>query len=78
MNSKNIENGFEYRAYGKGELAMLYTPCIEQGAAVRKMNEWIERVPGLKRKLENTGLSCRAKRYTPVQVRLIVEGLGEP
>ena len=42
------EKTFEYRSYGKGELAMLYLPDIQQQSAVDRFNKWIAAAPGLK------------------------------
>ncbi len=65
------------KTYGKSELALLYNPHITASAARRKLNYWIEHYPGLKERLEAIGDSaCRS--YTPAQVRLIVDALGEP
>ena len=36
------EKTFQYRSYGKGELAMLYLPDIQQQSAVDQFNKWIE------------------------------------
>ena len=72
------EEHFQCRAYGKSELAQLYCPYIEPKTAVAKLKRWIALKPGLSEALEATGLTPFAKQYTPAQVRLIVEGLGEP
>ena len=58
------EKTFQYRSYGKGELASLYLPNITQQSAVER--------------LLATGMNPRSRRYTPAQVRLIVEVLEEP
>ena len=71
------EKTFQYRTYGKGELALLYLPNILQQSAVDRFNEWIEAAPGLKERLA-TGMNPRARYYTPAQVRLIIEVLQEP
>ena len=63
------EKTFQYRTYGKGELALLYLPNILQQSAVDRFNEWIEAAPGM---------NPRARYYTPAQVRLIIEVLQEP
>ena len=68
------EKTFQYRTYGKGELALLYLPNILQQSAVDRFNEWIEAAPGLLA----TGMNPRARYYTPAQVRLIIEVLQEP
>lgn len=72
------EKTFQYRSYGKGELAMLYLPDIQQQSAVDQFNNWIEAAPGLKERLIATGMNPRSRRYTPAQVRLIIEVLQEP
>ena len=72
------EKTFQYRSYGKGELASLYLPNITQQSAVERFNEWIDAAPGLKERLLATGMNPRSRRYTPAQVRLIVEVLEEP
>ena len=71
------EKTFQYRTYGKGELALLYLPNILQQSAVDRFNEWIEAAPGLKERLLATGMNPRARYYTPAQVRLIIEVLQE-
>ncbi len=76
-----IENGektFHYRSYGKGELAMLYIPHVLQQSAVDQFNKWIKAYPGLKERLEETGLTTYSKRYTPAQVRILTEAFEEP
>ena len=69
---------FRYRSYGKSELASLYLPDILPGSAMREFNEWIAAFPGLMKALLATGLAPKSKRYTPAQVKLITEALGEP
>ena len=34
------EKAFQYRSYGKGELAALYLPYIKQQSAVARFNEY--------------------------------------
>lgn len=58
--------------------ASLYLPNITQQSAVERFNEWIDAAPGLKERLLATGMNPRSRRYTPAQVRLIVEVLEEP
>ena len=64
---------FTIRAYGKSELAMLYFPRLAPKTALRKLNGWIKVNPRLSH-LKNPALHD----YTPKQVRLIVEEIGEP
>ena len=64
---------FTIRAYGKSELALQYFPKLSQKSALRKLNSWIKANPRLIH-LKNPAIHD----YTPKQVRLIVEELGEP
>jgi len=50
---------FKIRAYGRMELAQLYSPELTGIAAYRKMNKWIVRCPGLQERLRS-GLSAAA------------------
>ena len=76
LQKQEEEKSFQYRSYGKGELAMLYIPNVQQQSAVDRFNEWIEAAPGLKERLLSTGMNLRSRHYT--QVRLSVEVLQEP
>lgn len=71
-------SGFIIRSYSKSELAMLYSPFITPKAAVKKLNRWIAIKPGLPERLSDAGMQPNAKCYTPFQVYIIVEVLGEP
>lgn len=73
-----IEARFRIRTYGKGELALCYISGVCQQTAVNQFNEWIHRAPGLEQRLLDTGMSRTGRRYTPAQVKLIVNVLGEP
>ena len=57
------KSSFIPRSYSKSELAILYSPSI---------------TPGLLEQLAATGMLPNAKCYTPIQVHVIVEALGEP
>lgn len=69
---------FRIRSYGKGELAMLYLPDVTVNSARRTLNSWINVSPGLADRLRASGLSASSHYYTPNQVRMIVEAIGEP
>lgn len=69
---------FQYRAYGKGELAQLYCPNITTAAARKKLMVWINYYPNLMDQLRSIGYTDVSRSFTPAQVRLIVEALGEP
>lgn len=72
------EKKFRIRSYGKSELAALYVPDITPKSAGEVLRRWIAKYPGLSEALAATGLEDTDKRYTPAQVRLIVEAIGEP
>lgn len=78
FHKNSAESGFIIRSYSKSELAMLYSPYITPKAAVRKLNRWIAIKPGLTERLCQAGVLPNAKCYTPFQVYIIVEALGEP
>ncbi|MBQ8874010.1 MAG: DUF4248 domain-containing protein [Bacteroides sp.] len=72
-----MEN-FKYRMYGKTELALQYCPHLSASAARRKLMQWIELHPTLQETLQRYGLKESSRCFTPIQVRLIVEAIGEP
>lgn len=69
---------FQIRTYGKGELAQLYCPNITTSAARKKLMLWIHYYPHLMESLHAIGFSETSRSFTPAQVRLIVDALGEP
>ena len=48
---------FKIRAYGRMELAQLYSPQLTDIAAYRKMKKWIFLCPGLLQRLYDLGRS---------------------
>ena len=66
------------RTYGKGELAQLYCPNITTAAARKKLMLWINLYPNLMDALHRAGFSDSTRSFTPVQVRLIADYVGEP
>lgn len=75
---ENEEKKFIIRSYGKSELASFYMPDITPKSACSAMNKWIAKYPGLSDALASAGLDPKDRKYTPTQVRLIVEAIGEP
>ena len=69
---------FKIREYGRTELAQLYSPTVTPESAWRKFRRWMDRFPGLTERLREMGYSDRSRIFTPRQVRLIVDCLGEP
>ena len=72
------EKKFKLKSYGKSELAALYLPEIAPRSAADVLKKWIDKSPGLADALAATGLQLLDRRYTPAQVQLIVQALGEP
>ena len=57
---------------------MLYCPDLTGLAAYRKMHRWMERCPGLMERLNDLGYEAQRCSFTPLEVRVIVDALGEP
>ncbi len=66
------------RSYGKAELAQLYSPHITPSAARKKLRFWIGLQPKLLQSLQEIGFTDTSKSFTPAQVKLIIEAIGEP
>ena len=62
----------------KRELAQLYAPELTPHAAVNRLMNWIRNHPTLTSALHQTGYRKTARIFSPRQVELIVEHLGEP
>ena len=62
----------------KWRLAMLYAPGVCRKSALRLLNAYIHRAKGLLPALEDTGYSHSARHFTPKQLALVLEYLGEP
>ena len=70
---------FTIRTYGKSELALLYFPNAETTTgALSNLNYWIRRNKKLVKALQNCGMPPKSKSFTPREVALIVEHIGEP
>ncbi len=69
----------QIRAYGKAELALLYFPeSNSKHVAVNRLSSWIKRCKPLKKAIMNCHSSKNAKFFTPKEVSLLFEFLGEP
>lgn len=66
------------RSYGKGELSSMYNPNISPSAARKKLSQWMHHHPTLMHRLLDTGYNENQRAFTPKQVRLIFDALGEP
>lgn len=74
-----MEQSFIPQAYSKKQLALLYFPtAATPHAAVSHLMDMIRRTRGLYQELQDQGYNKYAKWFTPREVRLIVQRLGEP
>lgn len=62
----------------KWKLALMYSPHLSRKSALRLLNQYIHRADGLLEALERTGYSHSARHFTPFQLALVLEYLGEP
>lgn len=75
---KKEEETFAIRTYDKAELASLYCPGREPGAALQNLYRWIRRIPRLTEELYATGYNKYRHCYLKQEVEIIVKYLGEP
>lgn len=75
---KKEEETFAIRTYDKAELASLYCPGREPGAALQNLYRWIRRIPRLTEELNATGYNKYRHCYLKQEVEIIVKYLGEP
>ena len=73
-----MEETFKIRAYGYSELAQLYFPHITKKSASVQLNRWIKRNEKLDESLIKVGFQSGQKIFTPLQVKTIIDYLGEP
>lgn len=64
--------------YAKCELAQLYLPHIESRSATNRLMAWIKRNEPLMQKLQEAGYYPTQKYFSPRQVDLVIDFLGEP
>ncbi|MDR1879415.1 MAG: DUF4248 domain-containing protein [Tannerellaceae bacterium] len=68
---------FKYKAYGLQELAQLYFPGSTPQSASTQLRKWM-RIKALDQKLKAASYVYGQKILTPLQVKVIVEHIGEP
>ena len=73
-NAKYFRTGF----YGVKELALCYFPNSVPASASIQLKRWIRNNTNLSLELENAGYTSGQKLLTPLQVKIIVQYLGEP
>ena len=73
-----MEKEFIIKAYGKAELAQIYSPELSPDGAKKRLKRYITLTPGLLAALQSTGYSPTQQMLTPRQVEIIVNAIGEP
>jgi len=66
------------RTYGRTELAQMYSPEVGPQAAWLRLREWMAFNKELAKRLREVGYDGHHRTFTPKQVGLIFEYLGEP
>ena len=70
---------FKIQQYGKSELALMYFPhAATASGALSNLNYWIRCNKALTKALQKCGMPPHSKSYSPKEVSLIIEHLGEP
>jgi hypothetical protein len=70
---------FTIKSYSKAELALLYFPDANSThVAVNRLMSWIKHCTPLWEDLQRQGYRKTTKWFSPREVRLIVEHIGEP
>ena len=73
------EEYYEIRgSISKTRLARAYAPELADSSARKRLVQWLHHHPTLIRQLEATGYTKNARIFTPNQVRIIFDCLGEP
>jgi hypothetical protein len=60
------------------ELALAYNPDITPKRAWQKLQSWIDYNKPLTKALQKAGYNPRRRSFTPMEVKLIFDFLGEP
>ncbi len=70
--------GFRIKCYGWTELALLYNPEIRPETAARRLSSWVRGNEKLMCELTALGWRKGCRLLTPLQVKAMVNYLGEP
>lgn len=62
----------------KTTLARAYAPELADSSARKRFAQWLYHHPTLIKQLEATGYTKSTRIFTPNQVRIIIDCLGEP
>lgn len=69
---------FKFRTYGWQELAILYAPELTSESAGKRLSKWVAYNPQLTEALQCAGWRKGKKILTPLQVKVLIQYLGEP
>ena len=69
---------FPIRTYGMQELALCYFANSIPASATCQLKKWITHNKKLILELQKAGYRKGIKLFTPLQVKIIIEHLGEP
>ena len=69
---------FKVKAFTKKELALQYFPQSHPRTAVNRLMSWIKYCTPLWQKLLEGGYRKTSKSFSPREVKLIADHLGEP
>ena len=72
------ESHFEVRVYSKQELALLFFPWASKETATKALRRWIAKCLPLVKALEEIGYDKHRHYFLTIEVKLIVQNLGEP
>jgi hypothetical protein len=73
-----MENSFKIRSYGYSELAQLYFPNVAKKSASVQLRRWIIKNKKLSSTLFEAGFIPGQKLFSPLQVKSMIDFLGEP
>lgn len=68
----------QIRAYSKQELATIYFPDTDPHAATTRLTNWIKRCGPLREAVGRCQIGKHSKFFSPKQVQLIIDYLGDP
>ena len=69
---------FKLQSYTKADLAQLYSPHSEGGAALQTLYRWMQRNRPLMEELASVGYNKFRHSFLKQEVEIIVKHLGEP
>ena len=72
------DNVFKIHSYGVTQLAMIYSSDLTASGALKRFRRWIDTNPVLHEQLGFTKGKRRPSSFTPSEVKMIVDQLGEP